>query len=115
MKLPTATEYAIDLMAALAQANGKGRTPLRELCEKTGISLKYAESLMMRLSRGNMVTSFRGRDGGYCLARDASKIKVLDIIQKIEGVLFPDRQECSEGTRKVNAILRKTFEQGLKG
>ena len=115
MKLPTATEYAIDLMAALAQANGKGCTTLRELCKTTGISVKYAESLMTRLSRAQMVTSFRGRHGGYRLAQDASKIKVLDIIEKIEGTLFPDRGECSEGTRKVNTILRETFQQSLKG
>jgi len=115
MKLPTATEYAIDLMTTLAQASGKKPTPLRALCKRTGISVKYAESLMLRLRHANLVMSVRGRDGGYRLAQDANQIKVLDIIEGIEGTLFPNRQEDSEGTGKVNALLRETFHKALKG
>ena len=114
MKLPTATEYVIDIMGMLAKAEGKGLVKLRELSEGTCVSRKYLENLMMRLSRAGFVDSFRGRDGGYRLAKKASKIKVLDIIRHFEGSFFPDRDESCKAARRVNAILRQTFERSMR-
>jgi Rrf2 family protein len=45
------------------------------------------------LVRMNLVESFRGANGGYCLEREASDISVAEIIAAIEGPIA--MTECS--------------------
>lgn len=89
MRLSTKGQYAVRAIVSLACiANGKPIT-LKYISEKEGISLAYLEQLFVKLRRGGIVKSVRGRDGGYVLARPAEEINVGDIITVVEESLNP--------------------------
>jgi Rrf2 family iron-sulfur cluster assembly transcriptional regulator len=82
-------------MVDLAMRSGKGPVTLAGISERQKISLSYLEQLFGKLRRNNVVASVRGPGGGYCLARPANKITMVDIIVAVDEGL--DATHC--GTR----------------
>jgi Rrf2 family iron-sulfur cluster assembly transcriptional regulator len=54
--------------------------------------LSYLEQLFGKLRKNNVVASVRGPGGGYCLARPANKIAIVDIIVAVDEPL--DATNC---------------------
>jgi len=86
MKLSTKSRYGLRLLFRLATA-GKDLVPLGEIAEKEGISEKYLEHIINRLKVGGIVQAQRGIKGGYILARKPSEIRLLEVIEMLEGPL----------------------------
>ncbi|MGH2676554.1 MAG: RrF2 family transcriptional regulator [Actinomycetota bacterium] len=83
------TEYALRAMVELALHQGKGLVPAREIAERQGIPLRFLEQQLSTLHKSGLVESFRGAGGGCRLAREASEIRVADVIDAMEGSLYP--------------------------
>ncbi|MBI4808906.1 MAG: Fe-S cluster assembly transcription factor [Nitrosomonadales bacterium] len=97
MRLTTKGRFAVTAMVDLATRGGKGPVTLAGISERQKISLSYLEQLFGKLRRNNVVASVRGPGGGYCLARPASKISVVDIIVAVDEAL--DATNCeAKGT-----------------
>jgi len=79
-------------MLDLALHQGEGRILLKDIARRQGISENYLEHLMPSLKTAKLVNSSRGAHGGYTLAQAPHKVKLLDIIQALEGSLAP--AEC---------------------
>lgn len=95
MRLTTKGRFAVTAMVDLAMRGGKGPVTLAGISERQKISLSYLEQLFGKLRRNNVVASVRGPGGGYCLARPANKISMVDIIVAVDEAL--DATHC--GTR----------------
>ncbi|MBO6519903.1 MAG: Rrf2 family transcriptional regulator [Rhodospirillales bacterium] len=96
MKLSTKGRYAVMAMVDLAtQTDGKP-IALADVAERQEISLSYLEQLFGRLRRGQLVKSVRGPGGGYLLARDASEIRVADVIMAVDEPIKATR--CTPGS-----------------
>ena len=101
MKISTKGRYALRLMIDLAQHDAAGYIPLRDISKRQEISAKYLEQIVVQLSRAGFVTSTRGAQGGYQLARHPSEYTVGDILRITEGALVPvaclehDPVECA--------------------
>ncbi len=94
MKLSKRATYGLRLCFMLALA----RTPLSaaQLVRRTDLSTKYSEQLMSQLKRGGIVVAYRGKSGGYELARAAEQITVCDILTALgDGFEAP---ECISGS-----------------
>lgn len=89
MKISTKGRYALRLMIDLAQHDAAGYIPLRDISKRQEISAKYLEQIVVQLSRAGFVTSTRGAQGGYQLAKPASEYTVGDILRITEGPLAP--------------------------
>ena len=76
-------------MIDLAQHDAGGYIPLRDISRRQEISAKYLEQIVVQLSRAGFVTSTRGAQGGYQLARHPSEYTVGDILRITEGSLAP--------------------------
>lgn len=92
MRLTTKGRFAVTAMVDLAMRGGKGPVTLAGISERQKISLSYLEQLFGKLRRNNVVASVRGPGGGYCLARPANKISVVDIIVAVDEAL--DATNC---------------------
>lgn len=57
---------------------------LAEISRRQDISLPYLEQLFVKLRRGGLVDSVRGPGGGYRLAREASEIRVVDVLGAVD-------------------------------
>ncbi len=98
MLFSTKAEYGVRLMVELGRrADGSGPeqvspVSLTAVAEAEGLPLSYMEHLVAKLREAGMVTSVRGAHGGYKLARPATEIAMLDVVQALEGPIAP--MEC---------------------
>jgi Rrf2 family iron-sulfur cluster assembly transcriptional regulator len=84
MKLSTKGRYAMVAMADLAMLPEGKLSALSDLSKRQNISLPYLEQLFVKLRRAGLVTSVRGPGGGYCLARAASDIRVVEVFAAVD-------------------------------
>lgn len=92
MRLTTKGRFAVTAMVDLAIRSGQGPVTLAGISERQKISLSYLEQLFGKLRKSNVVSSVRGPGGGYCLARPANEISIVDIIMAVDEPL--DTTNC---------------------
>ncbi len=116
----TKGRYALRFLIALSKREGRFSS-LSEISEEEEISAKYLEKIASILLRNGIIEAQRGKDGGYRLIREASSLRVSDILSLTEESLAPveclcrESAECSrrEGcpTRPMwEALYSKTME-----
>lgn len=96
MKISTKGRYALRIMLDLAKNGHDTPVSLRDVAERQQITLKYMESIMSILLREGLVTSTRGKSGGYLLARAPETYNIYAILTAAEGDLAPVK--CLEGS-----------------
>lgn len=84
MELNTKGRYAVMAMADLAKQEAAESVPLSAIAERQGISVAYLEQIFRKLRAAGLVSSERGRAGGYRLARPARDIAVAEIMTAAE-------------------------------
>ena len=90
MKVSTKGRYALEIAADLAMhSDSEHRESLKNIARRRGLSEKYLERIVKMLCRAGIVSSARGVRGGYCLAKDAREITLLEILEASEGELAP--------------------------
>ncbi|MGD0353857.1 MAG: Rrf2 family transcriptional regulator [Dehalococcoidia bacterium] len=94
MKISTKGRYATRAMLDLALHYGKTPVLLKDISARQDISLRYLEQIISPLIAAKLIKSTRGPRGGIALAKPPRKIKLLDIIQVLEGPVAP--VECVE-------------------
>jgi len=92
IRISTKGKYGTRLMFQLALNYGNGPILLREIAKREDISVRYLEHLVPLLKSAHLINSTRGAKGGYSLAKDPKDITLKDIIQILEGPLYPS--EC---------------------
>lgn len=96
MKLSTRGRYGLRAVLDLALNSKDEVVPLNEIALRQKISISYLEQLISKLRKAGIVTSIRGAQGGYQLAREPENLSVGEILRTLEGNLEP--VECSEIT-----------------
>ena len=89
MMISTKGRYALRFLVDIAEHQGEGYVPLRDVAERQDISEKYLEIVVKELVKGGLLTALRGKGGGYRLSRPPEAYHVRDIIQRMEGSLAP--------------------------
>jgi Rrf2 family protein len=94
VKFSRTTEYALRVMAHLAQAPREAHSSFA-LHQSLKIPKKYLQRLLTTLSKRGLIRSARGRSGGYVLAGAPKGIALADIIEAVEG--FERQPQCLFG------------------
>ncbi len=91
MKLSKKGEYALRALLDLAMAQDLGRTlvPLSALAEAQQMPATFLEQILVELRQAGILSSTRGKYGGYSLARPASEIHIGEVVRHIDGPLAP--------------------------
>lgn len=92
LKLSTRGKYGLYAMVYLAQKAEEGPQPLRAIAQ-LGLPDHYLEQLLGSLRKAGLVTTVRGAQGGYQLAKPPDQISVGHIIDAMEGPL--NLSECA--------------------
>jgi len=123
MKLSTKGRYAARAMLDLALHFGQGPILVKDISRRQEISQRYLEQLLTPLKVAGLVRVVRGARGGFTLAKPPSEIRLLEIIQIMEGSTAPvecvdDAQICSRSdfcvTREVWAEMKKATDTVLE-
>jgi FeS assembly SUF system regulator len=91
LRISKMTDYAILAMVELARDGGK--LSAQRLAERVHVETPTISKVLKLLAQAGVVTSSRGANGGYRVARDAGEINVAEIIAAIEGPIA--MTECS--------------------
>ncbi|NQT49096.1 Rrf2 family transcriptional regulator [Candidatus Kuenenbacteria bacterium] len=118
MKFSTKAEYGLRAIVHLDKT-GKKPVSLALIAKEEGLSLGYLERLFAKLKKAGLVKAEKGVNGGYLLAKSASKIKVLEIIEALEGSVAPydcvdGKKICCECACKVHPVWEKLYKQVKK-
>ena len=89
VKLSVKVDYACRVLAQLARQHGKAELAhIEELARHEAVPANYLVQILSELRNGGLITSRRGKQGGYALARRPDEISLLDIIKVVEGELL---------------------------
>ena len=124
MMISTRGRYALRVMVDLAEHQGDGYLPLKEIAARQEISEKYLESILKVLVQHKLLTGQRGKYGGYRLTRPPEEYTVYRVLTLTEGslapvaCLVPGAEECGRMAscrtlpmwQKLEGLIREFFE-----
>jgi Rrf2 family protein len=87
VRISAKADYAVRAAVTLAALEEGRPIKAERLSDEQDIPLNFLENILNQLKAGGIVTSQRGPDGGFRLARDPTEISVADIIRVVEGPL----------------------------
>ena len=110
----TKTQYGIRALVHLARMELRSATSA-EIAKAESISPKYLEGILGQLKAAGLVLAERGKNGGYRLAREPGEIRMLEIVEALDGEVKPvgcvdDSGRCALG----GGCLPRRFWIGLK-
>jgi len=83
MQIPAKAEYAIRALLTLAASGGS--VSAEHLAQEQDLPAKFLGAILSDLRRGGVVTSQRGPEGGFRLAKDPDQIVIADILRVVSG------------------------------
>ena len=114
MKLTRASTYALHALAYMALHKKDTPTASHIIAQKRHIPERFLLKVLKPLVAAQVLTSVKGPNGGYRLARSPSDITVLEVLEAVEGPirgLAPSDEPNSPISRKLEAICRHSAEQ----
>lgn len=87
--LTNAAKYGLKAMAYLAEQQDKAPIKISEIAFSQNIPEKFLVNIFLELKNHGYIVVFRGRKGGYALAKKPRDIQVGEIIRAIDGTLSP--------------------------
>ena len=83
MQIPAKADYAIRALLSLAASDVS--VSAKHLAQEQELPAKFLGAILSDLRRGGLVTSQRGPEGGFRLARSADEIMIADILRVVSG------------------------------
>jgi len=84
LRISKLTDYGTVILAHLA-SHPDQQLAAAEVAERTRIALPTVSKLLKTLQRAGLVSSTRGSHGGYQLAKPATEITAVKILDALEG------------------------------
>lgn len=123
MKISAKGRYGLAAVIYMAKYTEQGAITIIHMSEQLGISKVYLEQTFSLLKRAGLVTSIKGAQGGYQLARMPMQITAFDVLSAIEISLFEKADETvGENAPDIEAAMQlsafepldKAVEENLK-
>ncbi|MDD5657542.1 MAG: Rrf2 family transcriptional regulator [Elusimicrobia bacterium] len=95
LNISEGSSIALHAALHLARAEGEPITTL-EAAESLKVSAAHLSKVLQRLGKAGIVRSVRGPRGGYLLGKPLQEIRLLDILEAIEGPMRLGRCLMSE-------------------
>ncbi|MBP0132789.1 MAG: Rrf2 family transcriptional regulator [Nitrosospira sp.] len=100
MILSRTTQYAIQALIYMATQPRGVAVLNRNIAENLGAPPTYLAKVLQNLCRGNLLYSYRGKQGGFCLQEGGEKITLMQIVVITEGPGFT--KDCVLGLKICN-------------
>ncbi len=115
MQLSTRIRYATRILIYLAQRQDAAPARKLDIAKAEGVSADYVEQILVRLRSGKLVTSHRGVNGGFLLARPADRITVAQVVEAMEGPIQLVTA-CQDGpcVRATQCVTREVWDEASR-
>jgi Rrf2 family protein len=108
-------KYALRALVALAQAE-EGSLVISEIARRQHIPKKFLEQILLELKREGVVSSRRGKVGGYMLLRRPQEITYGEILRLVDGPIAPlpclsrtAYRRCADCDGEESCEVRRVF------
>lgn len=115
MRVSARELYGLRAMSEFARHFGQGPLSLAAVAQAQGLSQAYLEQIAIALRRAGLLSSKRGVNGGYFLARAPNATTAGDVIRALEGSILSvqcvEEEWCSPCAREAGCSARSIWEQ----
>lgn len=94
MKITAQEEYGLRCLLRLARVGEGQALTIPEIAEAEKLSPPYVAKLLSVLRQAGLITSVRGRTGGYLLSRPAAELRLGEVMRALGEPLFEDPGYC---------------------
>lgn len=81
------TKYAINALVYLAKNNTGEPVQISRIAESENIPRKFLEAILLDLRNAGLLSSKKGKTGGYYLLKNAEEINIAEIVRLFEGAI----------------------------
>lgn len=85
MRMSSQVEYGLRAMIDIALHGTDAPVQAGDIHRRQGIDEHFVSQILLMLRRAGLIESLRGRQGGHRLARPATRITMLEIVEALEG------------------------------
>ncbi len=114
-------KYALRALVALARADAGETVLISDLSESCSIPKKFLEQILLELKHHDLVSSRRGKLGGYQLRKGPSQITFGQVLRIVDGpiALLPclskiAYRRCRDCADESSCEIRRVFAQVAK-
>lgn len=100
MILSRTSQYAVQALIYIATQPPATPVLNKDIAAKLGVPAPYLAKILQSMAKGNLLYSFRGRLGGFCLREQGEKITLMQILLLTEGSAFT--QSCLLGLKRCS-------------
>ena len=104
LKLSKKVDYALILLGRLhAGGQGPGASTLpaesaREMAERHSLPQPMVANILKSLTGARILTSTRGAQGGYSLAREAHQVSLAELVEALDGTI--GLMDCTQASTR---------------
>src|SRR6478736_8623444 len=111
------TKYAINALVYLAKED-KGNEPIQisKIAESENIPRKFLEAILLDLRNAGILSSRKGKTGGYYLQQTPAEINIADVMRLFDGpiallpcVAYKYYERCEECRDEETCGIRSVF------
>ena len=111
MKLTHASTYALHAVAYMAQQKHEGPVASHKIAEQRGIPERFLLKVLKPLVSARVLLSVKGPHGGYRLARPATDITMLEIVEAVDGPIRGQVPPLSGNGNRVDRMFEDVCNQ----
>jgi len=94
VKISSQEEYGLRCLMHLARASARGSATIHEIAAAEGLTPAYVAKLLTVLRRAGLISSVRGRAGGYTLSRPPEEVGLGVVMKALGEPLFDEPEFC---------------------
>jgi len=79
-------EYGLQAVLYIAAQDDKYVCPVEEISSRLSIPKEFTSKILQSLKESGIIESRKGKSGGFKIARETTQIKLIDIVEAIDGV-----------------------------
>ncbi|MGL6211270.1 MAG: RrF2 family transcriptional regulator [Paracoccaceae bacterium] len=112
-------KYALKALLTLADEAAKA-TPqdltIEEIAKRSGAPKRFLEHILLEIRNAGIISSIRGRSGGYRLVAAPASVSISELLRMIDGPIAPlpclsrsAYQRCEDCKDEEACRIRKVF------
>ena len=113
------TKYGIRAIVYMMKNPASGKSTVVEMATKLNIPQPFLSKILQQLAKSNVISSTKGRGGGFYLSKENLKRPLIDVVVCIEGhnvfsQCMLGLPECSDENPCILHTYYKEFRKSLE-
>ena len=117
-------KYALKALMVLAdeKAEQGGAMSIEEVAKRAGVPKRFLEHILLEIRNAGIISSIRGRSGGYVLVKDPAEVSLSELLRLIDGPMAPlpclsrrHYARCEDCTDEETCRIRRVFAEVFWG